>query len=51
VASSDRYFPATIILGGHLQVDGIPNWAREDPSRLTWEPVELVEVTLKAMMA
>ncbi len=45
MASSDRYFPATI-LGGHLHVRGIPDWGPWNPSRLEWADEEFVDLLL-----
>ncbi len=45
MASSERFFPATI-LGGYLQVRGIPNWGPWDPSRLEWGDEEFVAILL-----
>ena len=50
MASSDRYFPATI-LGGRLHVRGIPDWGPWNPSRLEWEPEEYVEIMIETMRA
>ena len=45
MASSDRYFPATI-LGGHLHVRGIPDWGSWDPSRFEWADEAFVDMIL-----
>ena len=45
MASSDRYFPATI-LGGYLHVRGIPDWGPWNPSRLEWADEEFVDMLL-----
>ena len=45
MASSDRFFPATI-LGGHLHVRGIPDWGPWDPARFEWGDEEFVDFLL-----
>ncbi len=45
VASSDRFFPATI-LGGRLHVRGIPDWGPWNPSRLEWADEAFVDMLL-----
>ena len=45
MASSDRYFPATI-LGGHLHVRGIPDRGPWDPARLEWDDETFVDMLL-----
>ena len=45
VASSDRFFPATI-LGGHLHVRGTPDWGPWDSSRFEWADEEFVDMIL-----
>ena len=45
MASSDRYFPATI-LGGHLHVRGIPDWGPWDPARFAWADEAFVDMIL-----
>src|ERR1700730_18023078 len=49
VASSDRYFPATILVG-HLHVRGIPDWGPWDPSRFEWADEEFVDMILTKMV-
>jgi hypothetical protein len=44
MASSDRYFPATI-MGGHLHVRGIPDWGPWNPARLEWADEEFVRAS------
>jgi hypothetical protein len=43
VASSDRYFPATI-LGGRLHVRGLPDWGPWNLSRLEWADEAFVDM-------
>jgi hypothetical protein len=43
VASSDRYFPATI-LGGRLHVRGLPDWGPWNLARLEWADEEFVNM-------
>ncbi len=50
VASSDRYFPVTI-LGGHLYIRGIPDRGPWNPSRLEWDDEEFVDVLLSTRQA
>ena len=45
MASSDRYFPATI-LGVHLHVRGIPDWGPWDPARFEWQNESFVDMIL-----
>jgi hypothetical protein len=45
VASSDRFFPATI-LGGHLHVRGIPDWGPWGHSRLECAHENVVDMIL-----
>ncbi len=45
MASSDRYFPTTI-LGGHLHVRGIPDRGPWDPARFEWSDEEFVDLLL-----
>jgi len=47
VASSDRYFPATI-LGGRLHVHGLPDWGSWNPTRLEWADEEFVDMFVGA---
>jgi hypothetical protein len=50
VASSDRFFPATI-LGGRLHVRGIPDWGPWDPARLEWDDEAYVDILLSTRQA
>ncbi len=50
MASSDRYFPATI-LGGHLHVGGIPDRGPWDSGRLEWADEAFVDLLLEVRQA
>jgi hypothetical protein len=43
VASSDRYFPATI-LGGRLHIRGLPDRGSWNPTKLGWADEEFVDM-------
>ena len=43
MASSDRYFPATI-LGGHLHVRRLPDRGSWNPTKLEWADEEFVDI-------
>ncbi len=45
MASSDRFFPATI-LGGRLHIRGLPDWGSWNPAKLEWHDREFVEFLL-----
>ncbi len=50
VASSDRYFPATILVG-HLHVRGIPDRGPWNPARLEWDDEAFVDILLSTRQA
>jgi hypothetical protein len=50
MASSDRYFPATI-LGGRLHVRRLPDWGPWNPARLEWDDEAFVDILLSTRQA
>jgi hypothetical protein len=48
VASSDRFFPATI-LGVHLHVRGIPDRGPWNPARFEWQDEAFVDMVLSTV--
>ena len=50
MASSDRYFPATI-LGGRLHVRGLPDWGPWNLARLEWDDEAFVDILLGTRQA